>query len=91
MVKNSVVLSVSISKEEATFIDEKKLSASSMLQAKIQEQKEIFEKFRTETSILHQNILRLQKELELQGTFLEEIKKFEEYAKWRGQYVGFQN
>lgn len=87
MTKNSVILTVSIPKEQSMFLDEHDLSPSELLQRTIDEQIDLFKKYHTEIGKAMQQIQKFQEELTIMHQFLEEIGKFEDFRKWRGTYV----
>lgn len=87
MAKNSIIMSVSVPKDQAEFLDEQNLSPSDLIQEKILEQKRIFDTYNQEKAKLVRNIEAMQKEMELIHTFLDEIQKDKDYYKWRGEYV----
>jgi len=80
-----MILSVSISKSEAEFLDNQNLSPSELLQEKIQEQKRIFDQFINDKNKLHNNIKGLQEEIAKMGEFLELIEKDKDYFQWRNE------
>jgi hypothetical protein len=87
MSKNSTVISVSIDREQAMFLDDQSLSASALIQEKIEEQKRLFEQFNNKNGMLVKNVQSLQEEIGIIHHFLDEIGKFDDFRKWRGSYV----
>lgn len=87
MAKNTQIISVSMPREHAEFLDAKGLSASALIQEKINEQIRLFEQYNRESVRLHENMQALAKEIGILHQFLEEIGKFEDFRKWRGSYV----
>ena len=87
MVKNSMIISVSIDKEMAEFLDSTNLSPSDLIQEKILEQKRIFDSYNQEKEKLLKNLQSIQQEVGNLHQFIEELGKFEDFRKWRGQHV----
>lgn len=83
MAKNSVIISVSISKEEAEFIDEKNLSASELIQSKIQEQMRLYGEFNSVNANLQARIEAYQGELQKINAYLDHLDKFNDFQAWK--------
>jgi hypothetical protein len=88
MVKNSVILSVSIPIPLAEFCDYAKVSPSSVLQEALFEQKKIWDTYNTTNG----NLIKVKEALEEQCqelyTFLEESKHIDQYRNWHNQLKG---
>ena len=87
MTKNSTIISVSIDKAQAEFLDTQDLSASALFQEKINEQIRLFETFNNKNNRLVNNIRSLTEEIGLIHHFLDEQGLFENFRKWRGKNV----
>jgi hypothetical protein len=87
MVKNSMILSVSVSKQEAEFLDIQGLSPSELLQEKILEQKRIFDIVEVEKNKIYSNFKRLEKLVQDMNEFLELSGKADDFLKWRNTNV----
>lgn len=88
MAKNTIILSVSIRKEQAEWLDEVGLSTSSLLQSAIDEKMEIWQTYNNDKQKLIQNMQHLQKMLEEKGDYLSEKGLFDDYVAWRSQKHG---
>lgn len=87
MVKNSVIISVSCSRRQAQFLEEKNLSSSELFQESINEQINNFERFNSDNAQLVRKCDSLSQEIGILHQFIEQAGKFEEFRKWRGTYV----
>jgi len=87
MPKNSTVISVSITKENANFLDEQQLSPSELIQEKINEQKRIYDTYHLEKEKLIRIKEVLEKEVQLMNEFLDYINKSDDWRKWRNENV----
>jgi len=87
MVKDSVIISVSCSKRQSEFLDEKKLSSSELFQEIINEKIKLFEQFNSDNAAMVRRLESMQTEIGIIHQYLDEIGKFDEFRKWRGQYV----
>lgn len=85
MAKNSVIISVSIPKDQAEFLDTTELSPSDLIQEKILEQKRSWDAYHQEKAKILRNLESLQKEIGIHFKFLDETGKFDEFRKWRGE------
>lgn len=88
MVKNSVIISVSVPKEQAEWLDMVEMSASEVIQEGILNKMELYDKYNQEKSKLIGNIENLQKEIGHLCEYLEVQSKYDEYRKWRGEKYG---
>lgn len=88
MAKNSVIISVSITKEQAEWLDMVGLSASEIIQEGILNKMEIYNKVNQEKTKLIANIDGLQKIINERITYLEEKGLNDEFNKWRGEKYG---
>lgn len=83
MSKNSQIVSVSMPKEFAEFLDEHELSPSELLQRSIEEQMQLWKRFHTESGKLtaeNERLYGFQQDL-LQ--YIESISKTDDFLKWR--------
>jgi len=87
MAKNSVIISVSVDRKQAEFLDDKNLSPSDLIQQKINEQIALFESYNKESNVLRSNIQSLHEEIGNLHSFIDVLGKFDEYRKWRGSHV----
>ena len=88
MVKNSTILTISITKEQEEFINRINRSPSEIIQKGINEEMDLYKRYHTEIGELNSNIDRLLKFQQELLQFLEEIGKSDEFRRWRGeQYV----
>lgn len=88
MVKNSVIISVSITKEQAEWLDKVQFSASEIIQEGILHKMELYNQYNQEKAKLIGNIEGLQKILAERSTYLEEKGLMDEFIKWRGEKYG---
>jgi len=87
MAKNSIILSVSVSKQEATFLDEMQLSPSLLIQEKINENMRAFRVLATEKLAFQKKIEGIEKEMQKMYTYLDTIGKFKEWCAFRNEDV----
>lgn len=87
MANNTQIVSVSAPITLCKFIEEANLSASQIFQEAIIEKKQIWDN-------LHNNVVKLEKAKEVlqqlileQSTFMEEKGIYEEFNKWRGEWI----
>lgn len=86
MAKNSTIITVSVPKEFASFMDEHELSPSEILQRAIEEQMQLWKRYHTEVGKLNESINAMQGlQKDLFG-YLENIEKTDEFLKWRGEH-----
>ena len=88
MSRNTEIISVSITKEQAKWLDMSGFGGSELIQDAINEKIELYNKFNQETVKLTNNILSLQKEISVMCEYIELQGKFDEYRKWRGETHG---
>jgi len=88
MAKNSVIISVSIPKDQAEWLDMVELSPSEILQSAIYTKMEMWNQYNQEKAKLIGNIEGLQKILAERITYLEEKGLVDEFVKWRGEKYG---
>lgn len=82
-----MIISVSIDKEQAEFLDSTNLSPSDLIQEKINEQRRIFDTVNQEKAYLLRNIQNLQAMLKDYSEFLELNEMFEKFTQWRKDVV----
>ena len=87
MVKDSVIVSVSMSKQEAEFLDSMQLSPSKLIQEKILEQKRVFDVVNQEKEYLLRNIHDMQSLNKDYTDFLEMNQMFDKFTQWRKDVV----
>jgi len=79
------VLSVSITKKQSEFLEAHNLSPSTLFQAKIAEQMDLFDTYNKDNA----NLLRikgvLEQEMQLMNEFLDYVGKFDDWRKWRAE------
>lgn len=87
MSKKSVVMSVSMPIELAEFLNISELSPSTLLQERIKQEKQLWERYndeKTKLIVRNENLVKQIKEL---FAFIDTKELFDEYRKWRGSYV----
>jgi hypothetical protein len=85
MAKNCTILTVSVPKDQSSFLDDHNLSPSELLQRSIAEQMDLWTKYHTEIGKIvksNEQLLKLQTDL---FEFIEEMGKTDEFLKWRGE------
>lgn len=82
-----MIISVSIDKEMAEFLDSTNLSPSDLIQEKIREQRRIFYTVNQEKEYLLRNIQNLQALLKDYSDFLELNDMFDRFTQWRKDVV----
>lgn len=83
--KNCQIISVSITKEQAEFLDNNNFSSSELIQQKINEQMRLFESFKGEKADLLEKIGALQRYMQKMSEYLNEIEKYDEFLKWKNE------
>ena len=86
MTKNCTIITVSIPKEQSSFLDEQDLSPSELLQHTILEQMDLWKRYHTEIGKINganEQLISLQKDL---FEFLEQIGRSDDFLKWRGEH-----
>ena len=77
------IISISLTKEQSDFLSEKKISPSGIFQEKVIEIMQRFKQFEK----FDARIQSLQDEAKVFYRYLEQISKFEDFLKWRRDYV----
>lgn len=89
--KNSMILSVSVNKTDAEFLDEAELSPSQLIQEAIAARKLIWEAHKSDRAHLLAKIEALSAYLSSATGFLNQIGKYDDFEKWRNENVGQKN
>jgi len=85
--KRTAIVTVSMPTELQEFMDLHNLSPSTLIQDKIKEEIAIFQRYNTDISKLQAQRTALTGQIQELFAFIEHKELFEEYRKWRLNYV----